>query len=390
MLTKVLVIFLCFLSLSFRAPAQQPKLMSRQTSDYFMTASALFLYDEDDAYFAETWAMVKETLADIERAVSVSMPDSDVARFNVLPCGGEIEVSAITAEILTIAKDVYTLSNGLYDPTVYPLVDLWGFSPRFNQNTYTPVMPYDRLYLDGRLPLPDLDHIAALLPLVGLDGIVLREEKGAYFLQKNTPAVLIDGIAVQAQLDLGGVAKGYACDRVLELLRERGYTMGYFVCGGSSMALLSHPDGDYMLSLRKPRAEQGTASHYASIPASNTMLSTSSDASHSFLYDSVIYCHIIDPRTGFPINMPNEHGIQRGIASATLLCSSAAYGDALTTALCILGEQEAPAFLSRHALGRAVLAVYQSDLDTFDVLTNAPDDLVIADPAYRLFFSSPQ
>jgi len=380
---KILAVFLCLLCFSTCALAQ-PRLMTRQTSDYFMTASALFLYGQDEAHFSETWAMVKETLGSIERAVSVSMPDSDVARFNALPCGGEIEISAITAEILTIAKDVHALSGGLYDPTVYPLVDLWGFSPRFNQSTYSPVIPYDRAYLDGKLPLPEREHIAALLPLVGLNGIALREESGAFFLKKNTPAVSIDGVIVQAQLDLGGIAKGYACDRVLELLRERGYTMGHFVCGGSSMALLSHPSGDYALTLRKPRAGQGSTSHYAIIPASNVTLSTSSDTSHSILRDGVVYCHIIDPRTGYPINMPDENGVQRGIASATLLCKSAAYGDALTTVLCILGEREAPAFLARHSIGRAVLAVYQSDLDTLDVLTNAADELTLSDSAYCL------
>ena len=82
--------------------------------------------------------------------------------------------------------------------------------------------------------------------------------------------------------------------------------------------------------------------------------------------------------------MPDENGVQRGIASATLLCESAAYGDALTTVLCILGEREAPAFLARHSIGRAVLAVYQSDLDTLDVLTNAADELTLSDSAYRL------
>lgn len=384
MFVSFLSALLCLFMFVPSACAKQPKLMSRQTSDYFMTVSALFLYGDDESAFSETWSLVKETLHEIEQTVSVSDPDSDVARFNALSCGEEIEISRITAEILTVAQDVYALSSGLYDPTVYPLVDLWGFSPRFNMNTYAPVMPYDRAYENGKLPLPDMEHVRALLPLVGLDGVALREEDGRYYLKKNTPPVTIDGVTIEAQLDLGGIAKGYACDRVLSLLKERGYTMGHFVCGGSSMALLSRPDGDYTLTLKKPRAGKNKEAHYASLSAGNVTLSTSSDTSHSITRNSAIYCHIIDPRTGCPINPPDENGVQRGVASATLLCSSAAYGDALTTVLCILGEQDAKAFLDRHQPGQAVLAVYQSNLDTIEVITNAADVLNISDPAYRL------
>jgi len=385
MLFSLFFSLLCLLAAAPCACAQ-PTLMSRQTTDYFMTASALFLYDEEggEQRFSETWALVKQTLAEVESAVSVSDPESDIARFNALSCGEEIEISPITTEILQIAKDVHALSGGLYDPTVFPLVDLWGFSPRFNRNAYRPVFPYDRAYENGSLPLPDRRHVEALLPLVGLDGIALREENGAFFLKKNIPAVGIDGVTVQAQLDLGGIAKGYACDRVLTLLRERGYTMGHFVCGGSSMALLERPQGDYALTLHKPRAGQNAASHYATLRTRNVTLSTSSDTSHSFTRDGIVYCHIIDPRTGYPINMPDDSGAQRGVACTTLLGESAAYGDALTTVLCILGPDDAPDFLLEHSLGTAVLAVYQSGEETLQVLTNAPDALTIDDPAYLM------
>lgn len=377
------LLLLCLL-LAAPCACAQPALTTRQTTDYFMTASALFLYEDDSARFSHIWSQVKQILSETEQAVSVSLPESDIARFNALPAGGEIEISSVTADILRIAMDVHKLSGGLYDPTVYPLVDLWGFTPRFNRNAYQPLLPYDRSYENGLLPPPDMRHIDALLPLIGLDGIELFEENGRFFLKKNTPSVFIDGVSIHAQLDLGGIAKGYACDRVLALLKENGYVMGHFVCGGSSMALLEHPKGDYALTLRKPRPGENKASHYATLHAKNVTLSTSSDTSHSYLRDGVVYCHIIDPRTGCPINMPDASGVQRGVAAATLLCESAAFGDALTTALCILGPEQAGAFLREHAPGSAVLAVYQSDTETLDVLTNAGSALVIDDPAYRL------
>lgn len=369
------------------ACAQQPQLMTRQTSDAFMTVSMLSLYDTqgDEQAFAQTWAAVKQTLHDVEQAVSVSIPSSDIARFNALDSGEEIEISSITHDIVQIAFDVHAMTDGLYDPTVYPLVDLWGFSPRFNQNTYSPAMPYDRAYVDGSLPLPDARHIQALLPLVGLEHIELREENGTYYLKKNTPSVIVDGVTLQAQLDLGGIAKGYACDLVRALLEDSGYEMGTFVSGGSSMVLLGHPSGDYTLTLRKPRKGENQESHFALLNASHTALSTSSDTSHSFVRDGVIYCHILDPRTGYPINMPEAQEPQFGVATATLLCDSAAYGDALTTALCIMGAERAAAFLQEHDVGQAVLTQYQSNLDTFAVVSNANrDSLTLTDPAYHL------
>lgn len=386
-LWRTLSVFAVFLCLAAGA-VSEVKLMSRQTDAYFQTVSMLFLYCDDaqEEEFPAVWSQVKSLLAEIEDAVSLSVPDSDIARFNALPAGGRIPISAITADILSIAFDAYEKTGGLYDPTVFPLVDLWGFSPRFNRNAYNPSMPYDRAYENGQLPLPDARHIDALLPLVGLTGISLEAEGGVWYLQKNTPPVTLDGAVIQAQLDLGGIAKGYACDRVLSLLRSRGFTMGHFVCGGSSMGILSRPSGDgtAALTLGKPRpGSDGSISHYATVRTKDVTLSTSSDSTHSYTRGGVRYCHIIDPRTGWPVNMP-ENDIQRGAASITLLAPSAAMSDALTTALFLMSPQEAAAYISKHVADDLVVAAYyRTGADTLEVMTNAaPDCITLDDPAY--------
>ncbi len=367
------------------AAHSETKLMSRHTDAYFSTVSALFLYEDPDesSRFSQAWTQVKSMLAEIEQTVSLSFEDSDISRFNALPAGASMPVSPITADILSVAFDVFDLTGGLYDPTVYPLVDLWGFSPRFNLNTYAPVMPYDRTYQDGRLPLPDDSDIQALLPLIGLDGIRLYEQGGCWYLEKNTPPVTLDGVTIQAQLDLGGIAKGYACDRIRAYLLDQGYTQGHFVCGDSSMTILSRPteDGLYSLTLGKPRPGSSRDSHYASVRVRDTALSTSSDATHAYTIGSVRYCHIIDPRTGYPMNMPQD-GLQRGAASVTLLCESAAFGDAMSTALCLMPPDEAAAYINTHLRGNlCTLAYYHSGADTLEVMTSAPG-LTLCDSAY--------
>lgn len=390
MFKRILITFVCLVSLLTGALGEAPKLMSKQTTAYFSTTCALFLYDMPDhsSYYEETWSEVKQILGRVENAVSISKPDSDVSRFNALKAGESCIISDITADILQIAFAAHAQTDGLYDPTVYPLVDLWGFSPRFNRGSYQPALPYDRSYENGRLPLPDPAHIEALLPLINLRGVTLYSENGCWMLRKDTPAVSIDGTVIQAQLDLGGIAKGYACDLVKAYLTERGYTYGHFVCGDSSIAVLSRPseDGLYKLTLGKPRAGSTNTSHFASVRIRDITLSTSSDSRHSFTLDGVRYCHIIDPRTGWPINMPKDSSMQAGPASVSLLAPSAAYSDAMTTALCLMQPQEILNFTSRELdSAHVVAALYTADNTQLEVITTLGDDLfTIEDDAYHL------
>lgn len=398
---RFLCIFMLF-SFAVSLPAHSiaegnTTLMSRQTTDYFGTVSALFLYvDASDPNgldrFLDTWAAVKEILARIEADVSLSVPDSDIARFNQLSYGQQIAVSNHTATILRTAKDVYENTGGLFDPTIFPLVDLWGFSPRFNVNNYTPVLPYDRDWQDGKLPMPDLAYIESLTALVDFSGVLLSgSEAEGYTLTKNIPSVTIDGYTYQAQLDLGAVAKGYAADCVLELLKERGYEYGHFVCGGSSMAILKNGSesaqasgtAEYALGIRKPRAGASKETSFMSISAQNVALSSSGDYSHNVIYDDVLYCHIIDPRTGYPINTLAS-GTQKGIAAVTLLCGNAAYADAITTALCVMGPLDAIRYANEHLSDVDLAMVFYSKVtQTYEVVTNIEEDRYkITDDAY--------
>ncbi len=378
----ICILLLCLLMLTASGAVASDDPFRRYTDDYFGTVSVLCLYGAEDA--EEIWDEVKGILEEIDRSVSLSRPDSDMARFNALPRGGVLAVSDCTAAIWRCAMDAFVLTGGLYDPTVYPLVDLWGFSPRFNQTRYSPVMPYDRPLVNGRPSLPGDGDVASLLALVGMEGITLSEEEGQWILQKNTPSVFIDGKEIPAQADLGGIAKGYACDLVAAHLRERGITAGHFICGGSSMAFLARPDGSaFSVSAGKPRPGKGDADEYAVFSAANTTLSTSSDAGHSYTgEDGILYCHIIDPRTGYPLNHPEKGAVQAGAASVSLLADSAALGDALTTALCLMGPEEALSFLTGRE-EKMVMAVYQSGADHLEVVSNFDaDELTLRDEGY--------
>ncbi|MFR6102023.1 MAG: FAD:protein FMN transferase [Christensenellales bacterium] len=385
MLKRVWCMLFTVLMLLALRPALGVTVKSKHTDEYFSTVSALFLYTEDSSAFDQAWQMVKQTLEQVQNAVSLSEPESDISRFNRLAYGESCSVSSITAQLFQIARVAYEATGGLYDPTVYPLVDLWGFSPRFNQNAYQPSQPYDRAYVNGKLPLPDSRYIQALQKLVGMENVLLLgDETSGWRLQKNTLPVTVNGDTFQAQLDLGGIAKGFACDMVIDHLTQMGFTQGHFICGGSSISLLSKPEGNYSLTLAKPRTGRSSESYFATVFAQNTMVSTSSDANHTYTVDGIIYCHIIDPRTGHPINTPVKNEPQRGIASVTLLGPSAAYNDALSTALCVMAPMAAMEYVNGTLKDQyAVIVFFETGSPNLEVFTNLPDSaFVLEDDAY--------
>lgn len=363
------------------------KAFQRQTMDYFSTVCMLTIYPEDNADGQKIWREVKATLARIEQAVSVSDASSDVARFNALQFGEETAVGSDTAAMLKIAMQVHEQTDGLYDPTVYPLIDLWGFSPRFNGQVYVLSLPYDRAYVNGLLPLPEEKYIEAFRQLAQLRGVTLIERGGQFFLRKDIPSVTVDGVTYQAMLDLGGIAKGYACDCVRALLKEHGIERGVFICGESSITFLQSTaeDGCYRIELGKPRPGLGREACYASLRASGVSLSSSSDSRHAYVISGVRYCHLIDPRTGWPINRSDEDGVQQGVIAATIFGESAAYDDAMTTALCVMGKDGARAFMAAHPEVQTVIVCQEEDGQTLNVYTNLPEGtLSMADDAYHL------
>ena len=160
----------------------------------------------------------------------------------------------------------------------------------------------------------------------------------------------------------------------IALLEERGCTEGYFVCGGSSMVFLAKPDGSgYTVAAGNPRSL--SAEPYAQLTADRTTLSTSSDESHSYRCGDILCCHIIDPGTGYPLNYPAEGEVQRGTASVTLLGESAAAGDALSTALCLMGPEAALRFLAGRE-EKMVMAVCKNGEMQTEVVSNLPREAV--------------
>ena len=390
---------LCCLFFSAQAESipENYKAKTRVTTGTFGTSSILCIYDDftrEDALakYDRVWDEIKRIIESLDVRLSVSIKTSEIAQFNALPEGGRMPISPETAEVFLLAQDMYQKTNGYFDPTVYPLVDLWGFSPRFRFEEGDP-MPYDRQWENDAFALPEKKYIDGLLKLVGFDGIALEGDAAqGYTLVKNTPSVTIDGEIYQAQIDLGGIAKGYAADRVAELLEREGYLYGYFSCGSSSMRLLksgsskSRTSGDpsFSLQVRNPRKTEDSGDAYAMIRVKDQSLSSSGDYDSNYTAGGSVCCHIISPKDGYPLNFAHA-GVQGGVSTVTLLSGSAVEDDALTTALCLMGPAQAIDFINKNLRGHSVaLVLYRADSDLYEVVTNIPEShLEIVDSRFQ-------
>lgn len=241
-------------------------------------------------------ACVEEIHA-LEARFSVTREGSDASCINAAG-GGAVRVGADTLSLLQTARAVSELTGGAFDVTVYPLVEAWGFPG------------------DARR-VPDAEALRALLPLVGMDR--LRVDGDTVWAEPGT------------RVDFGGIAKGFASNRLVELAAEYGIQSALFTLGGNVQALGSKPDGSaWRIGVMDPRDPSDVI---GVLSVRDCAVITAGGYQRYFEADGVRYHHILDPHTGCPA--------EAGLLSATVVSGDGAMADALSTALFVLGEAEA-------------------------------------------------
>jgi FAD:protein FMN transferase len=267
-----------------------------------------------DAGEAALGAAVTSVLAEVNGKLSNWDPESEVSRFNAAATTEPIPVSEAMAEVMRVASSAHEISNGRFDVTLAPLIDLWGFGPR---------QPGD--------PLPEDEEIEAALATVG-QGEMLRLEGAPPTLAKAVPGVSVN---------LSAIAKGYGIDRVAAALEALGATDYLVEIGGDMMTRGRNPDGEaWSIGIERP--DSGGGSIATVVAVSGYGMATSGDYRNYFEAEGVRYSHIIDPTTGRPIT--------HGTASVTVLAANATTADALATALLVMGAEEGLAVAEREDL----------------------------------------
>ena len=226
--------------------------------------------------------------------------ESEVAKLN--QAGGG-EVSPELRDLLQIAAKVYKESDGCFDLTVAPLVELWGF--------------YDKEY-----HVPTDTELAAALSRVGFDKVSLGD------------SIKLNG----TELDFGGIAKGYAADVVVQYFQEQNVKSALLSLGGNVYAMGTKPDGaKWRIAIADPKNPQQSATE---VQVENKAVITSGIYQRNFEKDGILYHHILNPKTG--------KNPENSLASVTVIGEQSALCDALSTAFFVMGMDKAVQYLDQH------------------------------------------
>lgn len=297
---SVLVIFLCFNVTGCFSNQQEnddnTKTMTPISKDGFLLGTLVIvkIYDsENEKIFDEAFDRLKE----IEDRMSINIEDSDVSRINKNAGVKSVEVHDDVYFVIQRAKEYAKITNGAFDPTIGPLVKLWGIGTA-----------------DARIP--SQSEINDSLFKVDYDKLKLLDDNKVFL---EDPEMI---------LDLGAIAKGYAADETKRILLKNGVKSAIIDLGGNIFAVGSKPDGSpWRIGIQSPYKPRGN--HVGVIPKSDISVVASGDYERYFEENDKRYHHIIDSSTGYPV--------WNNVAGVSVLSENSIDGDALSTALFVLG-----------------------------------------------------
>jgi thiamine biosynthesis lipoprotein len=242
----------------------------------------------------------------IEKKLSVHRKDSEIVEINRSAGARPVRVDQEIYHLIRESKRFSALSGGAFDITVAGLGDIWDTSrPGFQ--------------------VPGRGVVEEGLKRVDYRKILLNERDSTVFLQERG-----------MEISLGGIAKGYAVDRAVGVLRESGVRGGIVSAGGDLLAFGRKGNGEvWKVGVRNPR---DPSRNICVLPVSNLSVATSGDYERYRMVQGKRVHHIIDPRTGYP---------SAGCMSATVAAKSAMQADALATAVFVLGTEAGLALLER-------------------------------------------
>ncbi|PMR74730.1 FAD:protein FMN transferase [Billgrantia endophytica] len=275
---------------------------------------------------------VIEVLEDVDAAMSIYRDDSELVAFNQSPVDDWQPLSDELIEVLAISQSVADASDGAFDVTIGSLVNLWSFGSE--------AQPRET---------PNENVLAERLAEVGPDSIELDENE----LQARRLRDVF--------VDLGGVAKGHATDRVAAYLTGEGIEH-YMVNLGGDLIVRGYRDREgqpWRIGIEAPLDDRQEATHI--LPLHDISVASSGDYRNYFEVDGQRYSHTIDPRTGRPI----EHRL----ASVTVAHPSNAWADAWATAMMVLGDEAGLALARRQDL--KVLILIREDTGWTSVVSPA-------------------
>jgi len=281
-------------------------------------------------------SQIDKRLDEINQSMSTYREDSEISRFNRLATAGEkFRVSPDFMRVMQMAKKVFTITDGAWDGTIKPLVDLWGFGSEGKKAVFPPAAA-----------------VRQRLQAVGFDAIQIVDDR---YLVKRKASV---------NLSLASIAKGYGVDQIAALLRDSGFKNFLVEIGGEVYAAGHRKDGlPWRIGINTPRKEASLDQVYKVVNLTDGAMATSGDYRNFFEIDQNRYSHVIDPRSGYPV--------ANGVVSATVLSADCTFADGLATALIVMKPDKGIELVNQLEGVDCLIVVMQTDGTLIDHYSKA-------------------
>ena len=278
---------------------------------------------------------IDRRLKEINDSMSIYEANSEISQFNAIQNTDErFAVSEDFFSVIKAAEKLYHLTNGAWDGTIKPLVDLWGFGSPSVQKKIPAKQLIDRLLAD-----------------VGFSHIEISDSR---HIRKKRPLL---------SLDLNSIAKGYAVDRIAAVIRENGSEDFLVEVGGEVYASGTKKGGQpWRVGINRPLKDASVSQVYRVVTLQNLALATSGDYRNFFEIEGRRYSHVLDPRTGYPV--------RNSVVSASVMAETCTFADGLATALMVMGADKGLALVERLDKVEAMIVIQQTDGLLVDYFSN--------------------
>jgi thiamine biosynthesis lipoprotein len=294
--------------------------------DTYMTITA---YGEDAE---EAVAQAQSKVEELDDLLSTGQEDSEVS---ILNQSGDSVLSEDAFYLMTRALEIWNITDGAFNPAVYPLMEKWGFTT-------------------GEYQVPTQTEVEALLENINPENIQLDEDTGRVVFTE--PGM---------EIDFGGIAKGYTSAQIMNIFKNLDIVSGMVSLGGNVQVYGCKTDGSlWRVAIQNPDSEED---YLGILEIQDKAVITSGGYERYFEQDGKVYHHIIDPATGYPA--------ENGLKSVTIVSEDGVLADGLSTALFVMGTEQAKEF-------------WKDNGDDFDViLLTDNDELYISEGIEDVFES---
>lgn len=336
---SVLILIIMLVGCSNENEVNTSKTTSTTTVNDTIPASKEFFamdtYMEVDAYGDNGEKAVAKAEKEVNKLDSILSTGKSTSEISKLNKNKKQVVSADTMSLIKESVKISKETNSAFNPTIYPLMELWGFTTK---NYY----------------VPKDNEIKTLLNHMDIDNVKIDERKNEVSFKDSN-----------MKIDLGAIAKGYTSSKIIDIFKENNIKSGMVTLGGNVQVLGKKPDGSlWKVGIQNPIGED---EYLGVLQTSDKAVITSGGYERNFTKNGKTYHHILDPSNGYPAN--------NGLTSVTIISSDGTLADALSTSLFVMGKDKAIDF-------------YKKSNYNFDFILYTSDNKLIISDGIEDIFSS--